>query len=116
MTTNFLLITLNKLKKNNKKFLDNNVDTDDIPVDYQPETQINKNMDIITKELNKSLSGIDESNEAINNIIVKYPIINPVESFYEISENKIFDAANLSQNIDFSISSAHSDKSHADIK
>ena len=66
--------------------------------------------------LNKSLRGIDESNEAINNIVVKYPIINPVKSFYEIRENKKFDAANLSQNIDFSISSAHSDKSHADIK
>ena len=73
-------------------------------------------MDIIIKELDKSLSGIDESNEAINNIVVKYPIINPAESFYEISENKTFGAANLSQNIDFSISSAHSDKSHADIK
>ena len=64
----------------------------------------------------KSFSGVDESNEAINNIVVKYPIINPLESIYEIRENKKFDAANLSQNIDFSISSAHSDKSHADIK
>ena len=79
-----------------KKFVDKNVDTDDIPVDYQPVTQ-NKNMDIIIKELNKSLSGIDKSHEAINNIVVKYPITNPVESFYETSENKKFDAANLSQ-------------------
>ena len=85
-------------------------------MDYQPVTKNNKNMDIIIKELNKSLSGIDESNEAINNIVVKYPIINPVESIYEIGENKKYDAANLSQNIDFSISRAHSDKSHADIK
>ena len=68
------------------------------------------------KELNKSLSGIDESNEAVNNIVVKHPIINPVESFYEISENKKIDAANLSRNINFSISSAHSDKSHEEIK
>ena len=68
------------------------------------------------KELNKSLSGIDESNEAVNNIVVKHPIINPVESFYEISENKKIDAANLSRNIDFSVSSAHSDKSHGEIK
>ena len=106
-----------QIKKINKKFVDKNVDTDDIPADYQPVKQNNnKNIDIIIKELNKSLSGIDESNEAINNIFVKYPIINPVESFYEISENKKFDAANLSQNIDFSISRAHSDKSHADIK
>ena len=105
-----------QINKINKKFVDKNVDTDDIPVDYQPVTQNNKNMDIIIKELNKSLSGIDESNEAINNIVVKYPIINPVESIYEIGENKKFDAANLSQNIDFSIGSAHSDKSHADIK
>ena len=107
-----------QIKKINKKFVDKNVDTDDIPVDYQPVTQYNnKNMDIIIKEISlKSLSGIDESHEAINNIVVKYPIINPAESFYEISENKKFDPANLSQNIDFSISSAHSDKSHADIK
>ena len=106
-----------QIKKKLKKFVGKNVDTDDIPVDYQPVKQNNnKNMDIIIKELNKSLSGIDESNEAINNTVVKYPIINPVESFYEISENKKFDAANLSQNIDFSIIRAHSDKSHADIK
>ena len=62
-------------------------------MDYHPVTQ-NKNMDIIIKELNKSLSGIDESNEAINNIVAKYPIINPVESLYELSENK-----NLTQQI-----------------
>ena len=62
-------------------------------MDYQPVTQ-NKNMDIVIKELNKSLSGIDESNEAINNIVAKYPIINPVESLYELSENK-----NLTQQI-----------------
>ena len=43
-------------------------------------------------------------------------IINPVESFFEISENKKIDAANLSQNIDLSISSAHGNKSHAEIK
>ena len=49
-------------------------------------------------------------------MVVKHPIINPVESFYEISENKKIDAVNLSQNIDFSISSAHSNKSHAEIK
>ena len=105
-----------QIQKVNKKFVDKNIDTDDIPVDYQPVTQNHKNMDIIIKELNKSLSDIDDSNEAINNIVVKYPIINPVERFYEISEKKKFDAANISQNIDFSISSAHSDKSHADIK
>ena len=66
MTTSFLLITLNKLKKINKKFVDKNVDTDGIPVDYQPLTQ-NNNMDTIIKEPNKSFSGIDESNESINN-------------------------------------------------
>ena len=60
-----------QIKKIKKKFVDKNVDTDDIPVDYQPLTQ-NKNMDITIKELNKSLSGIDESNEAIKNIVVKY--------------------------------------------
>ena len=101
--------------KINKKFVSKNVDTDDIPVFYQPLPQ-NKNMDILIKELNKSLSGIDGLNEAIDNMAVKYPIINLVESFYEISENKKFDAANLSQNIDFSISSAYNNKSHADIK
>ena len=74
------------------------------------------NMDIIIKELNKLLSGIDESNEAINSIFAKHYIINPVEIFYETSQNKIFDAANLSQNEDFSISSTHSDKSHVEIK
>ena len=94
-----------QIKRINIKYVHKNVDTDDISVDYQALTQ-NKNMDIITKELNKSLSSIDESNEAINNIVVKYPIINPVESFYEISENKKLDAAKLFQNIDFSISRA----------
>ena len=74
------------------------------------------NMDIIIKELNKLLSGIDESNEAINSIFAKHYIINPVETFYETSQNKIFDAANLSQNVDFSISSTHNDKSHVEIK
>ena len=104
-----------QIKKLNKKFVDKNVDTDDIPVDYQPWAQ-NNNMDIIIKELNKSLNGIDESNEAINNSVVKHPTINTAESFGEISENKKFEAANLSQTIDFSISSAHSDKTHAEIK
>ena len=98
MTSSFLLITLNKLKKINKKFVDKNVDTDGVPVDYQPLTQ-NNNMDTIIKEPNKSFSGIDESNESINNIVVKHPIINLVESFDEISENKKIAAANLSQNI-----------------
>ena len=73
-------------------------------------------MDIIIKELNKSFSGIDESNEVINNIVVKHPIINPVESFYETNENKNIDAENLSQNVHFGISSTHSDKSHIEIK
>ena len=50
-------------------------------------------MDIIIKELNKSLSGIDKSNEAINNIVIKHPIINPVESFCETSENNKVGAA-----------------------
>ena len=62
-------------------------------------------MDIIIKELNKSLSGIDKSNEAINNIVIKHPIINPVESFCETSENNKIGAANISQNIGFSSSS-----------
>ena len=42
MTNNFLLITYNKLKKINKNFVDKNVDTDDIPVGYQPLTRNNK--------------------------------------------------------------------------
>ena len=73
-------------------------------------------MDIIINELSNSPNGIDESNEAINKIVVKHPIINPVESFYEISRNKNFDAANLSKNIDFSISIEHNDKSHVENK
>ena len=102
-------------QKINKKISDKNLDTDDIPVDYQSLTQ-NNNIDIIIKELNKSLSGIDKSNKAINNIVVKYPIINPVEIFYTTSENKEIDRGNLSQNIDFNIISTYSDKSHAEIK
>ena len=47
---------------------------------------------------------MDKSNEAINNIVVKHPIINPVENFYETSKNQEIDAVNLSQYIDFSIS------------
>ena len=54
------------------------------------------NMDIIIKELNKLLSGIEESNEAINSIVAKHYIINPVEIFYETSQNEIFNAAYLS--------------------
>ena len=104
-----------QVKKINKKPVDKYVDTDDIPVDCQHVTQ-NNYMNIIIKELNKSLNGIAESNEAINNIVVKHPIINTAESFNEISENKKFDAANLSQTIDFSIRSANSDKTHAEIK
>ena len=73
-------------------------------------------MDIIIRELNKSFSGIDESNEVINIIVVKHSIINPVESFYETNENKNIDAANLSQNVDFDISSTHSEKIHIEIK
>ena len=84
-------------------------------MDYQALTQDN-NMDIIINELNKSLNDIDESNEAVNNIVVKQPIINPVESFHEISKNKNFDLANLSQTIDFNISRGHSDKSHVENK
>ena len=59
---------------------------------------------------------MDKSNEAINNIVVKHPIINPVENFYETSKNQEIDAVNLSQYIGFSISSTHSNKSHAEIK
>ena len=50
-------------------------------MDYQPLTQ-NTNMDILMKEPNNSLNGIGESDEVINNIVVKQPIINLVESFY----------------------------------
>ena len=106
---------LQQIKKVNKNFVHKNVDTDYIPVDYQPLAQSN-NMDILINKLNTSLNGIDESNEAINKIVVKQPIINPVESFYEISENRNFNTANLSQNIDFNISSGHSDKSHIENK
>ena len=81
MTTNFFSYNLQQIKKTNKNFVDKNVDTENILVDYQPLTQ-NNNMDILIKEPNNSLNGIDESNEVINNIVVKQPIINPVESFY----------------------------------
>ena len=84
-------------------------------MDYQLLTR-NNNMDIMINELSNSPNGIDESNEAINKIVVKHPIINPVESFYEISRNKNFDAANLSQNIDFSISIGRNDESHVENK
>ena len=47
---------------------------------------------------------------------MNHPIIKPVESFYETSKIKNCDAGNLSQNTEFSISSRHSDKSHAEIK
>ena len=77
----FFSYNLQQIKKTNKNFVDKNVDTEDILVDYQPLTQ-NNNMDILIKEPNNSLNGIDESNEVINNIVVKQPIINPVESFY----------------------------------
>ena len=78
------------------------VDTDDI--------------DELINELNKSINGVYESIEAINNIVVKQPIIHTAESFYEISENKKIDAANLSQNIDFNINSGPNHKSHVESK
>ena len=81
MTTNFFSYNLQQIKKTNKNFVDKNVDTENILVDYQPLTQ-NNNMDILIKEPNNSLNGIGESNEIINNIVVKQPIINLVESFY----------------------------------
>ena len=40
-----------QIEKINKTFVHKNVDTDDVPVDYQPLTQ-NNNMGIIIKELN----------------------------------------------------------------
>ena len=43
-----------QINKINKNFVDKDVDTDDIPVDYQLLARYN-NMDIIIKELNKSL-------------------------------------------------------------
>ena len=70
----------------------------------------NDSMDILINDLNKSVNGIDESNEVINNIAVKHPIINPVKSFYETSVNKFI------SNIDFNINSRHSDKSHVGSK
>ena len=70
-------------------------------------------MDILINKLNRPLN---ESNEAINNIVVKHSIISPVKRFYEVSENKNFDAANLSQNIDFNIGSGHSNKSRVENK
>ena len=61
-------------------------DSDNAHLDYQPLTR-NNNMDIIIKELNKLFHKMEDSNEAINKIVVKNPIHNPVESFYEMSEN-----------------------------
>ena len=49
-------------------------------------------------------------------IVVKHHIINKAERFNETSENKKFGKVNLSQAINFSINSAHSDKTHAEIK
>ena len=64
MTTNFLHITLNKLKK-----LAKNLQRKMLILTISLQTT-NNNMDIIIKELNKSLSGIDKSIEAINNIVI----------------------------------------------
>ena len=61
-------------------------DSDNAHLDYQPLTR-NNNMDIIIKELNKLFDKMEDSNEAINKIVVKNTIHNPVESFYEMSEN-----------------------------
>ena len=53
-----------QVKKINKKPVDKYVDTDDIPVDCQPVAQ-NNYMNIIIKELNKSLNGIAESTKQL---------------------------------------------------
>ena len=55
-------------------------------------------MDSIINEINKSFDVIDGSKEVVNKIVVKHPIINPVQSFCEISENKHIDVTNLSEN------------------
>ena len=54
--------------------------------------------------------------ERVNDTVVKHPIINPVESFLEIGENKNFDGGSSSENIYFNISSRRSDKSHIENK
>ena len=41
-----------QIKNINKNFVDTNVDTEDVPVDYQPLTR-NNNMDILINKLNK---------------------------------------------------------------
>ena len=105
----------NQLTSYNYQLITKNVGTDDVPIEYQPLTQ-NNDMDVIITELNKSPSGVDKSNEAINSKVVKHRIINPVESIFETSKNEKFNSVYLTQNIDFSISSTHSSKSHAENK
>lgn len=105
----------NQLTSYNYQLITKNVGPDDVPIEYQPLTQ-NNDMDVIITELNKSPSGVDKSNEAINSKVVKHRIINPVESIFETSKNEKFNSVYLTQNIDFSISSTHSSKSHAENK
>ena len=53
----FFSYNLQQIKKINKNFVDKNVVTGDIPVDYQALTQ-NNNMNFLINELNRSLNGI----------------------------------------------------------
>ena len=53
----FFSYNLQQIKKINKNFVDKNVVTGDIPVDYQALTQ-NNNMNFLINELNRLLNGI----------------------------------------------------------
>ena len=53
----FFSYNLQHIKKINKNFVDKNVVTGDIPVDYQALTQ-NNNMNFLINELNRLLNGI----------------------------------------------------------
>ena len=48
----------------------------------------NNDMDIIISGPNKSLNSIEQSNETVNDIAEKHPIIDLVESFLDINKGK----------------------------
>ena len=97
---------LQQIKKLNIHFTDKNVGTDYFSVCYHL-LKRNDDMYIIINEPNKPLHNIGKPSETVNKIVAKHPIIDSAESFHEISEGKYVDATNLSQNIDFNISSKH---------
>ena len=77
-----------KNKRINQNFVNKNVDTDDISEGDQQVTR-NNDIDILIDELNELLKGIDESNEAINNMVKKSLSLIQLKAFIRSAKTNI---------------------------